>query len=194
MTEPAQPQPTDPPLPFEPAPAQGPAPVPASQPVTIEPVDETPAEQTGTTNTTPEQPASPAETQASGTGTQPADDGPVQPGPGGAGASPVVPGAPAEVVDLGGAHIATQLQTGGGTSNESPSLPPNVQAAGAKAHAGLDLLIKTAEDDGEDAETKLPQVVAIAKELRADLDRYVPESIRQAAMADVERMLRKVHL
>jgi hypothetical protein len=160
--------------PAQPQPAAPAEPVPASQPVTIEPVD-----------TQPDGPAAVG---------FPGEPEPAEPGPGAAGAEAVVPGAPAEVVDLGGAHIATQLRTGGATSNETPSLPQNIQSAGAKAHAGLDVLIKTAEDDSEDAETKLPQVVAIAKELQADLDRYVPESIRQAAMVDVEKLLRKIHL
>lgn len=182
MSEPAPPQPAQP-APAQPAPVQEPDPVPASQPVTIEPVDETPA-----------QPASPAGMQASGTDVQPADTGPAEPGPGATGSNDVVPGAPAEVVDLGGAHIATQLRTGGATSNESPSLPQNIQSAGAKAHAGLNTLLAVAKDGEESAEDKLPQVIAIAEALQADLDRYVPESIRQAAMADVEKLLRKINL
>lgn len=211
MSEPAQPQPAAaPPAQTEPAPAQpDPEPVPAGQPVVIETAD-----QTGTANEAPagepaadqpsgnpaavgfpgEEPleASPAEAQAAGHDTQPAAEGPVEPGPGASGASPVVAGAPAEAVDLGGEHLATQLRTGGATGNESPTLPQNVQSGAAKAHAGLGELIDVAQNGELDAEQRLGQVTSIAERLRAELDRYIPEQVRHAAMVEAQKMIRSV--
>jgi hypothetical protein len=214
--QPAQPAPAQP----GPAPAQTPADeaVHHGTPVTIEPADESgtanetpgpassaePASSPADEDQPPGNPAavgfpgeepleaSPAEAQAAGHDTQPAAEGPAEPGPGASGASPVVAGAPADVVDLEGQHLGTQLRTGGATSNESPTLPQNVQSGAAKAHAGLGQLIDVAQDGEVDAGRRLDQVVSIAEQLRAELDRYIPENVRHAAMVEAGRLVRSV--
>lgn len=59
-------------------------------------------------------------------------------------------------------------------SNESPVLPANAQAAAAKAHASLDHVI---------------QVLQAAK---ADIAKYVPEELMNAAQRDVSAFVKSI--
>jgi hypothetical protein len=69
------------------------------------------------------------------------------------------------------------------TSNESAVLPPNAQAGAARAHALLSHAREAldAEDPGQAAE-----IIARAQ---AELDRYIPDGVREAGVAEAAHVV-----
>lgn len=61
-----------------------------------------------------------------------------------------------------------------GVSNASPQMPPNAQATAAKAHA------------------LLGHISGVAATLRAEIERYVPAPVLQAAEVEVAAMIRAI--
>lgn len=74
----------------------------------------------------------------------------------------------------GGAAVGNDYTSAQSASNESPVLPPNAQAAAAKADAYLGAFIQ------------------IATELRAELQRYFPHGMGQAADGEIRRRLQQL--
>jgi hypothetical protein len=77
--------------------------------------------------------------------------------------TPVTPDGPEPVAD--------PVQT---VSNQSPALPPNAQAAGARAHAAL------------------THLKSLASSIQADIERYVPAGMISSAEAEVKALVQEI--
>lgn len=67
------------------------------------------------------------------------------------------------------------------TSNESPKLAPNAVSASAKAHHGLEAIKELAASGEQEA---LGEIKSIAARIQAELEKYLPAGMLQAAEAE----------
>jgi hypothetical protein len=81
-----------------------------------------------------------------------------------------------------------EQHAGGGTSNETALLPPVLPTAAAKAHAMISMAMEQGNAGGDPA-TLLAKVLAILAIAHAELDRFVPSSLRHAAGVEAGQVL-----
>jgi hypothetical protein len=87
-----------------------------------------------------------------------------------------------------GSLMPFEQHAGGGTSNETALLPPVLPTAAAKAHAMIGMAMEQGNSGGDPA-TLLAKVLAILAIAHAELDRFVPSSLRHAAGVEAGQVL-----
>ena len=73
-------------------------------------------------------------------------------------------------------------------SNENPVLPHTATAGAARASVMFSQVIGLASGEGDPADL-LAKILAMCQAAIADVDRFVPDQMRQAAAADVDAMI-----
>lgn len=79
--------------------------------------------------------------------------------------------------------LVTGIRQGGGTGNESPALPASAVTGAARAHALLDHALAALEAESPD------RVAAIIKRVQDELDRYLPASVKAAAVPEADQVM-----
>lgn len=167
--------------------------VPAGEPVTIQPAEPAAPSVFEPQSGPVEPPAggpgeqSLAEQQAAGASVT--ADVP-QPAAGPGGSSPyAAPAAdyPAEATE-GGGPVATQ-PAGNATSNESPMLPGNLVSGAARAHAALNTAGDVTSDGTMSEGDRISRLREIIDFALTELDRFLPQHVRQPAADEVSREL-----
>lgn len=79
--------------------------------------------------------------------------------------------------------LVTGIRQGGGTGNESPALPASAVTGAARAHALLDHALLALEAESPE------RVAAIIKRVQDELDRYLPASVKAAAVPEAAQVM-----
>lgn len=75
------------------------------------------------------------------------------------------------------------------TSNENPVLPHSAAAGSARASVMFARVIDLAGGTPEDPAAVLAQILTMCQAALADVDRFVPDAMRQTAADDVDAMI-----
>jgi hypothetical protein len=181
-----------------------PQPVPAGEPVTIQPAETGPEPEAP-----PQEVAPPPYGQPPGAVVQPPDAGVGQqslaeqqaagssvtadvpqpePGPG-ASDSALAPAAVTPPDQPAGTEPEAELShpVSPATSNESPTLPPNLTSSAARAHAMLEQAQGAGSDGQAQPEDRLGRVLSIVELALSELAKFLPDHVRAPAQVEAQR-------